>query len=85
LSHGLRQQQASGFLIPCAQNRSSFNAVGFCLYCGMDFRQMSMELQIRCKGGHGFGEGNFRALFESIEPEQLRRDVIRHDGASTKT
>ena len=28
------------------------------------------------KGNEGFGEGNFRALFESIEQEQIRRGVI---------
>jgi 4-hydroxyphenylpyruvate dioxygenase len=31
---------------------------------------------IQRKGDEGFGEGNFRALFESIEADQLRRGVI---------
>ncbi len=31
---------------------------------------------IQRKGDEGFGEGNFRALFESIEQDQLRRGVI---------
>jgi 4-hydroxyphenylpyruvate dioxygenase len=31
---------------------------------------------IERKGNEGFGEGNFRALFESIELEQIRRGVI---------
>ncbi len=31
---------------------------------------------IERKGDDGFGEGNFRALFESIEEDQLRRGVI---------
>ncbi|MDA8349157.1 MAG: VOC family protein, partial [Pseudomonadota bacterium] len=31
---------------------------------------------IQRKGNEGFGEGNFRALFESIELDQLRRGVI---------
>lgn len=31
---------------------------------------------IQRKGDEGFGEGNFRALFESIEEDQLRRGVI---------
>jgi len=31
---------------------------------------------IQRKGNDGFGEGNFRALFESIELDQLRRGVI---------
>ena len=31
---------------------------------------------IQRKGDDGFGEGNFRALFESIEEDQLRRGVL---------
>ena len=31
---------------------------------------------IQRKGNEGFGEGNFRALFESIEQDQIRRGVI---------
>lgn len=31
---------------------------------------------IQRKGDDGFGEGNFRALFESIEEDQVRRGVI---------
>ena len=32
---------------------------------------------IQRKGDEGFGEGNFKALFESIERDQIRRGVIR--------
>ena len=31
---------------------------------------------IQRKGNNGFGEGNFKALFESIELDQMRRGVI---------
>jgi 4-hydroxyphenylpyruvate dioxygenase len=31
---------------------------------------------IQRKGNEGFGEGNFRALFESIEADQIRRGVV---------
>ena len=31
---------------------------------------------IQRKGDDGFGEGNFRALFESIEEDQVRRGVL---------
>jgi 4-hydroxyphenylpyruvate dioxygenase len=31
---------------------------------------------IQRKGDQGFGEGNFKALFESIELDQLRRGVL---------
>jgi 4-hydroxyphenylpyruvate dioxygenase len=31
---------------------------------------------IQRKGNEGFGEGNFRALFESIEADQVRRGVL---------
>ncbi|KZK94388.1 MULTISPECIES: 4-hydroxyphenylpyruvate dioxygenase [unclassified Pseudovibrio] len=36
---------------------------------------------IQRKGDEGFGEGNFRALFESIEEDQIQRGVIKHDAA----
>ena len=32
---------------------------------------------IQRKGDEGFGEGNFKALFESIEEDQLRRGVLK--------
>jgi 4-hydroxyphenylpyruvate dioxygenase len=32
---------------------------------------------IQRKGDDGFGEGNFRALFESIERDQIRRGVLK--------
>ncbi len=32
---------------------------------------------IQRKGNEGFGEGNFRALFESIEADQIKRGVLR--------
>ena len=31
---------------------------------------------IQRKGNDGFGEGNFKALFESIELDQMRRGVL---------
>lgn len=34
---------------------------------------------IQRKGDEGFGEGNFRALFESIELDQIRRGVLKDD------
>ncbi len=32
---------------------------------------------IQRKGNEGFGEGNFKALFESIEEDQIRRGVLK--------
>ncbi|GAA4816216.1 4-hydroxyphenylpyruvate dioxygenase [Sphingosinicella ginsenosidimutans] len=37
---------------------------------------------IQRKGNEGFGEGNFKALFESIELDQIRRGVIPAAAAS---
>ena len=37
---------------------------------------------IQRKGDRGFGEGNFRALFESIELDQVRRGVLTDKGVS---
>jgi 4-hydroxyphenylpyruvate dioxygenase len=33
---------------------------------------------IQRKGNEGFGEGNFKALFEAIERDQIRREKDRH-------
>ena len=38
---------------------------------------------IERKRDEGFGEGNFKALFESMERDQLRRGVITADEAET--
>ena len=38
---------------------------------------------IQRKGDEGFGEGNFRALFESIELDQIRRGVLKPEGSGT--
>ena len=35
---------------------------------------------IQRKGNEGFGEGNFKALFESIEQDQIRRGVLSESG-----
>ena len=35
---------------------------------------------IERKGDEGFGEGNFKALFESIERDQVKRGVINTQG-----
>ena len=32
---------------------------------------------IQRKGNDGFGEGNFQALFDSIEQDQIRRGVLK--------
>ena len=37
---------------------------------------------IQRKGDQGFGEGNFRALFESIELDQVRRGVLKDETAT---
>ena len=37
---------------------------------------------IQRKGDEGFGEGNFRALFESIELDQVRRGVLKDAAAA---
>ncbi len=36
---------------------------------------------IQRKGNQGFGEGNFRALFESIEADQIKRGVLKDPAA----
>ena len=36
---------------------------------------------IQRKGNEGFGEGNFKALFESMELDQIRRGVLKAETA----
>ncbi|RJG14740.1 4-hydroxyphenylpyruvate dioxygenase [Massilia cavernae] len=38
---------------------------------------------IQRKGDQGFGEGNFRALFESIELDQIKRGVLKDPAAKS--
>ena len=37
---------------------------------------------IQRKGDDGFGEGNFKALFQSIERDQLKRGVLKAETAA---
>ncbi|AOB32478.1 4-hydroxyphenylpyruvate dioxygenase [Bordetella sp. H567] len=39
---------------------------------------------IQRKGNEGFGEGNFKALFESIELDQMRRGVLKPADTASK-
>jgi 4-hydroxyphenylpyruvate dioxygenase len=39
---------------------------------------------IQRKGNEGFGEGNFKALFESLELDQIRRGVLSADSRAVK-
>jgi 4-hydroxyphenylpyruvate dioxygenase len=39
---------------------------------------------IQRKGDQGFGEGNFRALFESIELDQIKRGVLKPEDAKAR-
>ncbi|MFC3108465.1 4-hydroxyphenylpyruvate dioxygenase [Undibacterium arcticum] len=39
---------------------------------------------IQRKGDQGFGEGNFRALFESIELDQIKRGVLKDEHGSSE-
>ena len=39
---------------------------------------------IQRKGNQGFGEGNFKALFESIEADQIRRGVLKDTSAEAR-
>ncbi|MEZ5419110.1 MAG: hypothetical protein R2708_17485 [Vicinamibacterales bacterium] len=39
--------------------------------------QADLRQFIQRKGDDGFGEGNFKALFESIEEDQIQRGVLK--------
>jgi len=52
-----------------------FMVEGGLLYGDAQAGPFFYEVIQRC-GARGFGEGNFRALFEAIERDQLRRDAV---------
>ncbi len=48
------------------------------IFTGNLFGPIFFEI-IQRKGDEGFGEGNFKALFESLELDQIRRGVVKID------
>jgi len=73
--HGHRevisQMQARGILI----DGSAESGILLQIFTRNVIGPIFFEL-IQRKGNEGFGEGNFRALFESIEQDQIRRGVL---------
>lgn len=45
-------------------------------------QRQTLDLVGQCQRAEGFGEGNFRALFEAIEREQVRRGSLHSETAS---
>ena len=41
-----------------------------------DYARFEFHTVVQRKGDDGFGEGNFKALFESLERDQIRRGAL---------
>ncbi|MBL8571547.1 MAG: 4-hydroxyphenylpyruvate dioxygenase [Phreatobacter sp.] len=81
--HGepVERMQANGILIDgegavaVGEKEGRMSRVLLQIFSGTVLGPIFFEF-IQRKGDDGFGEGNFRALFESIEEDQIRRGVI---------
>jgi len=81
--HGedLSRMKASGILIDgegavaLGEKQGRMSKVLLQIFSGTVLGPIFFEF-IERKGDDGFGEGNFRALFESIEEDQIRRGVL---------
>lgn len=49
------------------------------IFTGLAIGPIFFEI-IQRKGDEGFGEGNFKALFEAMEEDQIKRGVLDRDG-----
>jgi hypothetical protein len=68
----LRRSRPASSAGPSETGRNDWRAAGERLVIGPIFFEF-----IQRKGDDGFGEGNFRALFESIEEDPIRRGVLK--------
>jgi 4-hydroxyphenylpyruvate dioxygenase len=75
--HGenLEQLRALKILIDGATHQGAPNELLLQIFTQTVIGPIFFEI-IQRKGDQGFGEGNFRALFESIELDQVRRGVL---------
>lgn len=78
-SENLDELRRLGVLVDGADDRyllQIFMVEGGLLYDDERAGPFFYEVIQRC-GARGFGEGNFRALFEAIERDQLERDAVK--------
>jgi 4-hydroxyphenylpyruvate dioxygenase len=81
--HGepLERMKACGILIDGESLEDGRNRLLLQIFSGTVLGPIFFEF-IQRKGDEGFGEGNFRALFESIEEDQIRRGVLQSPHAA---
>ena len=70
------KQFGTGILIDGATHQGAPNELLLQVFTQTLIGPIFFEV-IQRKGDQGFGEGNFRALFESIELDQVRRGVLK--------
>jgi 4-hydroxyphenylpyruvate dioxygenase len=75
--HGepLERMKSSGILVDGESLEDGRSRLLLQIFSGTVLGPIFFEF-IQRKGDDGFGEGNFRALFESIEEDQIRRGVL---------
>ncbi|HWT97487.1 MAG TPA: 4-hydroxyphenylpyruvate dioxygenase [Terriglobales bacterium] len=81
--HGepLERMKSCGILIDGESLEDGRNRLLLQIFSGTVLGPIFFEF-IQRKGDEGFGEGNFRALFESIEEDQIRRGVLQSPHAA---
>ncbi|AMO56298.1 4-hydroxyphenylpyruvate dioxygenase [Endozoicomonas montiporae] len=67
-----------GILLDGGQTNASGDGLLLQIFTNTVIGPIFFEI-IQRKGDEGFGEGNFKALFESIERDQIRRGVLRDE------
>ena len=70
--------QQRGILLDGGQTNASGDGLLLQIFTNTVIGPIFFEI-IQRKGDEGFGEGNFKALFESIERDQIRRGVLRDE------
>ncbi|HVJ41774.1 MAG TPA: 4-hydroxyphenylpyruvate dioxygenase [Dongiaceae bacterium] len=81
--HGepLGRMRSCGILVDGESLENGQNRLLLQIFSGTVLGPIFFEF-IQRKGDEGFGEGNFRALFESIEEDQIRRGVLQSPHAA---
>lgn len=80
-SEPLERMKRCGILIDGESLEDGRNRLLLQIFSGTVLGPIFFEF-IQRKGDEGFGEGNFRALFESIEEDQIRRGVLQSPHAA---
>ena len=80
--HGEPVDELQSARHPARRHRPKAATRGCCCRSSPDRRSARCSSNSSsASGDEGFGEGNFKALFESIERDQIARGVLQTEGA----